>query len=44
MYLTPWGETSFNSKKNYEIFGATQTIYGTDLKGSNKGKTIISLV
>lgn len=37
MYLTPWGETSFNSKKNYEIFGATKTIYGTDLKGSNKG-------
>lgn len=37
MYITPWGETSFNSKKNYEIFGAKKTIYGTDLKGDNKG-------
>lgn len=37
MYLTPWGSTSFNSKKNYEKFGATKTIYGVDLKGTNKG-------
>ncbi len=37
VYLTPWGETSYNSKTNYELFGATKTIYGKDLKGNKKG-------
>ncbi|MGN1355253.1 MAG: sulfatase-like hydrolase/transferase [Bacilli bacterium] len=38
MYLTPWGENSYNSKRNYKLFGADKTIYGSDLKGSNKGQ------
>lgn len=38
MYLTPWGEDSYNSKRNYKLFGADKTIYGSDLKGSNKGQ------
>lgn len=37
MYLTPWGKDSYNSKRNYEYFGAKKTIYGTDLSGSVKG-------
>lgn len=38
MYLTPWGEDSYNSKRNYKLFGADKTIYGSKLKGSNKGQ------
>ena len=37
IYLTPWGETSYNSKRNYKLFSTDKTIYGTDLKGEIKG-------
>lgn len=36
MYLTPWGATSFKSKKNYESFGTTKTVY--NIQGDNKGR------
>lgn len=37
MYLTPWGNKSFNSEKVYNLFGTKETKYGDSLKGVNKG-------
>lgn len=37
MYLTPWGSASYNSARNYELFGAKETVYGVSLNGKNKG-------
>ena len=37
MYLTPWGRTSYNSARNYELFGAKEMIYGISLNGDKKG-------
>ena len=37
MYLTPWGESSYSSKKVYKGLGADKTIYGNKLKCETKG-------
>lgn len=38
VYLTPWGENSYKSKYVYGLFGADETIYGSELKGQEKGR------
>lgn len=37
MYLTPWGQTSYNSEYVYTLFGADEKIYGDSLNGEYKG-------
>ncbi|GEM_PF-1416427 len=37
MYLTPWGDTSYNSRRNYTWFGTDELIYDVNLSGENKG-------
>ena len=37
-YITPWGEHSYHSKYVYTGLGASETIYGKDLKGDIKGR------
>lgn len=37
MYLTPWGNKSFNSEKVYDLFGTKEKKYGDSLKGEKKG-------
>lgn len=37
MYLTPWGNTSYNSEYVYTLFGTDEKIYGDSLSGESKG-------
>lgn len=37
IYLTPWGQTSYNSEYVYTLFGADKKIYGDSLTGAKKG-------
>lgn len=38
IYLTPWGQQSYNSEYVYGLFGVDKKIYGDSLNGKNKGE------